>query len=170
MFKHTVTYKDFNGKQHTEDLYFHLSSPEVLDLNYNPMLDGDMANFIREGIGNAENRKLWIIFKLLILNSYGRRSEDGARFSKKAEWTDEFLDSPPYEKFFEWLLLDSPDGKHAKEFYNAIMPDRLKGEMGALDSSDGDAKQKLRELSHEELQKLYLEKLEETKNPKVIEG
>ena len=32
MFKHTITYNDFNGNERKEDFYFHLSTPEVVRL------------------------------------------------------------------------------------------------------------------------------------------
>ena len=169
MFEHIVTYKDFNGTEHTEKLHFHLSSPEMLDLQFNPEVDGDLDKFITAGIRSGEGQKLWIIFKLLIINSYGRRSEDGAKFIKKPEFTEDFINSPAFEKFFEWLLLDSPDGKHGKEFYNAIMPERLKGEMAKLEA-EGGGKKKLTDLSREELEKLYLEKVQSNATPKVIDA
>lgn len=169
MFKHTVKYSDFNGKTVVEDLYFHLSTPEMLDLQFNPMVDGDFDKFIKNGVSSREGRKLWTIFKLLIVNSYGRRSEDGSRFVKKEEFTEEFLNSPAFEKFFEWLLLDSPDGKHGKEFYNAIMPERIRGDLADLEkTAESEGKKKLSEMSHEELQKLYLEAIRN--KPKGIEG
>lgn len=166
MFKHTVTYKDFNNDQHIEDLYFHMSTPDMLDLQFNPEVDGDLDEFIKHGIRSGEGRKLWIIFKLLIVNSYGRRSADGAKFIKKPEYTEDFINSPAFEKFFEWLLLDSPDGKHGKEFYNAIMPERLKAEVAEIEKSNPE-KKKLKDLSREELEKMYLEKLQ---GNKIIEG
>lgn len=173
MFQHDVVYKDHNGKQHTETLYFHLTSPEMLDLQFNPMVDDDLDKFISEGIRSGEGRKLWIIFKLLIANSYGRRTEDGARFLKKTEWTEEFINgSPQFEKFFEWLLLDSPDGKHGKEFYNAIMPERLRGDLAKLEGEAGSAKPSLKNIPREDLERMFLEKMAEgkTAETKVIEA
>lgn len=170
MFHFKATYKDFNGDEHTEDLYFHLTSPEMLDLQFNPQVDGDLDKFIESGIRSGEGRKLWIIFKLLIVNSYGRRSDDGARFVKKPEFTEEFINSPQFEKFFEWLLLDSPDGKHGKEFYNAIMPERLKGELSALEAEKGpDTRKRLDQMSREELEKAYLQRVGQPA-PKVIDA
>lgn len=171
MFTHTVKYKDFNDVEHTEVLHFHLSSPEMLDLQFNAEVDGELDKFIEQGVRSGEGRKLWIIFKLLIVNSYGRRSEDGAKFIKRPEYTEDFLNSPAFEKFFEWVLLDSPDGKHGKEFYNAIMPERLKGDMARLEGEAQAGKKKLTELSREELERMYLEKVQgEKQPPKVIEG
>ncbi len=167
MFTHRVTYKDFNDKSHTEDLHFHLSSPEMLDLQFNPEVDGDLDEFIKAGIRSGQGQKLWIIFKLLIVNSYGRRSEDGAKFIKRPEFTEDFINSPAFEKFFEWLLLDSPDGTNGKAFYNGIMPERLKEETAKLEN-EGGGKKKLTEYSKEELLAMIQEK---TSGPqKVIEG
>lgn len=169
MFKHTVTYKDFNGGEHVEDLYFHLSTPDMLDLQFNPQVDGDLDKFIQAGIKSGEGQKLWLIFKLLVANSYGRRSSDGATFSKKPEYTEEFFNSPAFEKFIEWLLLDSPDGKHGKEFYNAIMPERLQGaSLEQIQQQESDQpKKKLTELSREDLVRMLQDR---TAGPKVIDG
>lgn len=170
MFKKTVTYKDFNGAQHTEDLYFHFSSPDFTDLQFNPEVGGDMGEFIKQGMRSGQGQKLWIIFKLLIVNSYGRRSEDGARFIKKPEYTEDFINSPAFEAFFEWVLLDSPDGTNGKAFWEGIMPERLKGEMETLEKQQAEngvvVPKKIQDMSVEELQRAYLAKT----SGKVIEG
>lgn len=169
MFKRTVNYKDFNGKDHAEDLYFNISTPEMMDLQFNPEVGGDLGEFVKAGIKSGDGRRLWIIFKLLIVNSYGRRSEDGAEFRKRAEWTEDFINSRAFEAFFEWLLLDSTDGAHAKEFYNAIMPERIRDAVELEDSTTTN-KKKLSEMSREELQALYLERLRGDGETKVIEA
>ena len=43
MFQHTVTYKDFNDVEHVEKLNFHIMSPEIADLEFNPIFEGSMA-------------------------------------------------------------------------------------------------------------------------------
>lgn len=170
MFQHTVEYFDFNGAKRTEALHFHISTPEMMDLQYNPMVDGDLDKFITEGIQSGDGRKLWTIFKLLIVNSYGRRSADGSRFVKNPEFTEEFLNSPAYEKFFEWVLLDSPDGKHGTEFYNGIMSERLKADAAKLTKGgEKDNRPSLDQLSQEDLLRL-LEEVKSGKKPKVIES
>lgn len=159
MFSREIVYNDFNGNEHTEKFYFHLSTPDMMDIQFNPEVDGDMGEFVRKGMQSGEGQKLWIIFKLLVVNSYGRRSEDGARFTKKAEFTEEFLNSPAFEKFFEWLLLDSPDGKNAKLFWEGVVPERIRNEAAELEVQNSQSgKKKLTEMSREELERAYLAK------------
>lgn len=169
MFQKTVTFKDFNDVEHTEKLYFHLSVPDAMDLQFNPEVEGDMGKWVSDMMKSGENRKVWIFFKLLVVNSYGRRSEDGSKFSKRAEFTQDFLDSNAWEKFFEWLLLDSPDGKNAKLFWDGVMPDRLLKEVQELEAQNEKTggKKNLKDLSREDLEKLYLEKMASNK---VIDG
>jgi len=157
VFSKTITYKDWNGTARNETLYFYISTPEMLDLQFNPMVEGDMDAWVKESIASGDGRKLWIVFKLLVANSYGRRSADGSEFDKDPEWTEKFLNSRQWEAFFEWLLLDAPDGKNAIVFYNEIMPERLRGDNELPAVTPDTTKKKLTELSHEELQKLYLE-------------
>lgn len=167
MFKTSVTYDDFNDESHTEDLYFHMSRPDILDLQFNPMVGGDLAEWIREGMRKGEGQKLWTTLKLLVVNSYGRRSSDGANFTKKAEFTEEFLNSPAFDAFFQWLLLDSPDGTHAEQFYTGIMPKGFAEQMADLEAQQETAqavvpaspvKKKITDMSREELEAAFREK------------
>lgn len=157
MFKTTVTYKDFNDKQHTEDLYFHIMTPELADLNFNAEFDDDMGVYIREAMTSGNMRKIYVLFKLLIVNSYGRRSEDGSKFTKNQEWTEEFLNSRAYEEFFVKLI---EDAKFAESFWKGIMPERLLEQSAEIEA---ETKKKPIDMSKDELLVLIQEKLGEKK-------
>lgn len=158
MFKHTVTYNDFNGVQHVEDLYFHIMVPEFADLQFNPNFDGDMAEYIKEAMRSDEAQKVYTFFKLMIVNSYGRRVENGAEFYKKSEWTERFLNSLAYEEFFIWLIVDPNNGA---DFFNALVPPRMV-EMIAAAEEKKPAEEKLKkpqDMTKEELLALMQQRL-----------
>lgn len=158
MFKNTVTYKDFNDRQHTEDLYFHILAPEFADLQFNPDFGNDMGTYIKEAMRSGDGAKIYVFFKLMIVNSYGRRSEDGSRFHKKPEWTEEFLNSNAYEAFFMWLV-ENP--QNAEQFWNGIVPQAMLEKVAELEKEQETAgKKKLGELSKEELVAMIQQKVQ----------
>lgn len=168
MFKHTVTYVDFNNNPHVEDLYFHMLVPEFADLEFNPMFETSLSDWIKSNMSAGEGRKVHTVFKLLVANSYGRRSEDGSRFNKNAQWTEDFLNSPAWEQFFLWLT-DSEDGSHGQAFFNGIVPESLRGKLDA-ELASSPAKKSLNEMSREELEAAFLEKTKPAGSPKVIDA
>ena len=162
MFKRTVTYHDFNNKPHVEDLYFHMMTPEWADLEFNPTFDGSLSTYIKSAMTSGEGEKVYTFFKMMVVNSYGRRSEDGAEFIKKPEFTERFLNSPAWEQFFLWL---TDDPKNAEQFWNGIFPEALKDKVEALEASQSGNK-KIQDMSKEELLALYQKRVQE----KSIEG
>lgn len=154
MFKHSVVYVDFNNKPHNEDLYFHMMQPEFADLEYNPHFgEGSLSDYVKNQIGSGEGRKIHTVFKLLVINSYGRRSEDGSRFHKKPEWTEDFLNSQAWEQFFIWL---TDDEKNAQAFFNGIFPESMREQVETAVNKQqleaGKPKTSLSEMSREDLE------------------
>lgn len=168
MFHHIATYTDFNGKKKTEDLYFNIMAPELADLEFNPMFEdeGGLADYLRKAMESDDRRKVYTFFKLLIVNSYGRRTEDGEYFLKKPEWTDKFLNSAAYEEFFMWLLDNNT--KNAQKFWTEIMPQKIIAKAEELDKSLA-GKKNITDLSREELLAL-IEKRDSESTNKAIEA
>lgn len=156
MFKHTVEYRDFNDKKIVEDLYFHMMAPEFADLEFNPTFkeEGGMSDYIKQAMSSGEGQKVYTFFKLMIVNSYGRRSEDGSEFVKKPEFTEKFLNSRAYEEFFMWLVMNP---KNAETFFNSLIPEKLLKEVEGVEQN---SKKSIQDMSREELQALYLAKIE----------
>ena len=103
MFKHTVEYNDFNGNARKEELYFHLSLPEVTRLEAE--LNGkSLEDHIQELTTNKDLKNLLEFLEKMILNSYGQKTSDGKSFHKSKAIRDEFEYSQAYAEIFEQLL------------------------------------------------------------------
>lgn len=159
MFKHHVTYRDFNNKPHNEDLYFHMMAPELADLEFNTTFDGSLSTYIKDAMTSGEGLKIYTFFKMLVVNSYGRRSEDGADFIKRPEFTEKFLNSPAWEQFFLWL---TDDPNNAELYWNGIFPEALKNKVNELEAARTSSK-RLQDMSKEELVELMQKRVAEQK-------
>lgn len=174
MFVKEITYKDFNDKPHTEKLHFHMMAPEMADLEFNTVFEtgpdgkGGLGDYVREAMNSGDGRKVYTFFKMMIVNAYGLRSEDGSRFSKKPEFTEAFLNSRAYEEFFMWLV---GDPKNAEAFWLGIMPERLAEIADQLENdSEGKPKKHIKDMSREELLDLMQKRLDEKREPAQVEA
>lgn len=104
MFKHTVEYKDFNGNDRKEDVYFHLSLPEVVRLEAE--IGKPLQDHIKELTTNQDLNKLLAFLEKLMLNAYGQKTTDGKSFHKSKELRDAFEYSNAYAEVFEQVLLN----------------------------------------------------------------
>jgi hypothetical protein len=126
MYKHTVTYTDYNGNEQTEDLYFNLSKAEVaeMQLTYPQGLDKYVESIMGDedkGI-EANIPEMTRFFKELMLKSYGVKSEDGRRFIKNDKLREEFLQTEAYSEMFYALLTDE---NTMTTFVKNVMPKNL---------------------------------------------
>lgn len=126
MLKKTITFKDLDGNDVTEDFYFNLSLVELAEME-----------ITREGISDkllkivASNNTAQIFneFKNILHQAVGRRSEDNKRFIKDDEARSAFFESNAYEELFmEWIA----DGNAAAEFIAAVMPSDLEAKAAEL--------------------------------------
>lgn len=117
MLKKTITFKDLDDNDVTEDFYFNLTKAELaeLELSRKGGLTAHLQQIIKDGDGGV----IMATFKELISKSVGRRSEDGRRFIKNQEITDEFLQSNAYSEMFLGLVTSADDGA---AFIRAIVP------------------------------------------------
>ncbi len=104
MFKQQITYTDFNGIEHKEDFYFHLSLPEVTRLE--AKLNKSLADHTKELVARQNPDELIKFLEEIILSSYGRKTSDGKSFRKNAELREDFEYSQAYAEFFEAMLTD----------------------------------------------------------------
>lgn len=122
MIKWPITYTTYDGDEVTEDFYFHLNKAELTKMQFD--VNGAYSNYI-ERIQNERNLKeLGEQYANLILNSYGKKSDDGRIFRKSDELRDEFKCSEAYSVLFMELLSDADK---AAKFARGILPADLQG-------------------------------------------
>lgn len=117
MYKKTVTYKDYNGVERTEDFYFNLSAAELAELTFS--VNGGLQNYIQRIIDAQDMPAIVKEFKQLVLLSYGEKDESGKYFMKSEEISNKFASTEAYSQIFMELAMDD---KKASEFVNAIVP------------------------------------------------
>ena len=104
MLKKTMTYLNFNGDQVTEDLYFNLTTAEIVKLEAD--LGGDVKKFADNLLISNNLTDIITFVQTIILNSYGEKSQDGSKFLKNARIREEFECSMAYAELFEELMTD----------------------------------------------------------------
>ena len=120
MLKKTITYKDYNGVERTEDFYFHLSEAELLEMEMGTV--GGMIEMMQKIVKAKDAPAIIKVFKDLVLKAYGVKEPDGKHFLKSEELSAKFAQTPAYSKLFMELATDDKAGA---EFFNGIIPDDL---------------------------------------------
>ena len=121
MLKKTIKYKDFNGNEREEDLYFNLMQSEIAELELSTV--GGFTESIQKIIQTQDGPEIIKQFKKIILKSYGEKSADGKRFIKSDELSEAFSQTNAYSELFMELATDD---EAASAFINGIVPDELK--------------------------------------------
>lgn len=126
MIKKTITFKDLDGNDLTEDFYFGISTAEVTEL---VVMDEDLMGFFEKIAEHQEGEPLPLkggevmrVFKAFISMSVGKRSEDGRRFIKNDDIRDDFMQTDAYPTLFMDLVTNPNE---AAEFINGIVPGNL---------------------------------------------
>lgn len=122
MLKRNVTYEDFNGNTVTDTFYFNLSKAELVEFEYK--YENGFASTIESIVEAKDNKSLISIFKDLILEAYGQKSDDGKRFIKNKDLREEFSQTAAYSELFMELAVDD---KAASEFIAGIVPKDMSG-------------------------------------------
>ncbi len=120
MIKKTVTYKDFDGNERTEDFYFHLTEQELTDWELS--IDGGLSGVLKRITKSTDTRKIMEIFKELLTRAYGVKTPDGRGFIKNQEVLDNFTCTQAFSDLYMELATDD---KAASEFVNGVMPENL---------------------------------------------
>lgn len=117
MYIEDVTYIDFNGKERTETVMFHMFDTEkiALDIRYPDGLGLTMQRMV----DNDDKSGLLDVLMDILKTSYGTRSADGMSFIKDEAKTNTFLNSIAFDKFLMSVYLDSETKGVA--VFNAIL-------------------------------------------------
>ena len=146
MYKTSVTFENFEGEKVTKDLYFNLTKAEItkLQLSYKNGFDKYVDEIIHPISGEPDAQKIMDLFEMLILKSYGVRTEDG--FIKTPEKAQAFVTTEAYSELFMRLLQDE---KAQTEFFMGIMP---------------------KDIAAQAMAELEKNKVEEVKNTEILPG
>lgn len=117
MLKKNITYTDYNGVEQSEDFYFNLTSAELSEMELTTK--GGYADKLETIVKAKDTASLIVVFKDLILRSYGIKSEDGKRFKKSKEISEEFSQMEAYSVLFMEFVTDA---ESATAFVNGIIP------------------------------------------------
>lgn len=118
MIKKTVTYKDYNDppQEITEDFYFSYDQMEIIELLH---LFG-LEEKIRQLQTTANTEEAYNIFKKLILDAYGKKTEGGRGFDKSPPVKAYLMASPALSKIVVEFVKDPKAGA---EFLAATLPE-----------------------------------------------
>lgn len=117
MLKKTITYKDYNDVERTEDFYFNLSRAEAMEMELS--ITGGLTEMIRKIVAAQDTPTIIATFKQIILKAYGEKSPDGRRLIKSEELSKAFSETEAYSILYMELATNA---NTAAEFVNAIVP------------------------------------------------
>lgn len=118
MLKQEITYKDFNGVERTEELYFNLTEAELVDIQNSS--ERGIQEDLKEAIASKDLRKMLEFIKMLVIRSYGEKSADGRHFRKNDQIREDFVNSAYYSDLLLHLFED--EGTRAEKFITGLMP------------------------------------------------
>lgn len=116
MLKKTITYEDYEGNSYTEDFYFNLSRAELIEMECG--VKGGLTKKLEAISKSSDPTQIMPVFKDIILKSYGKKSDDGKRFIKSKELSDEFSQTEAYSELMVALIKDE---KAASDFVNGLI-------------------------------------------------
>lgn len=120
MLKRLIKYTNFNDEEVTEEFYFNFTTAELAEMELSTF--GGMAQMLKNIIATNDGGEIIRIFKKILMDSVGRRSEDGRKFIKNPEIRNDFLDSGAFSALFMELITDIDSGA---KFVNGLMPGDL---------------------------------------------
>ena len=121
MYVKEMEYTDFNGVTRKEKFYFNLTKAEILDLELGKT--GGLTEYIRKILEAQDTPTIMSLFKTLLLQSYGVKSDDGRRFIKNDQVREEFAQTQAFSDLYMLLALNDDE---ASKFVNSIVPDDMK--------------------------------------------
>lgn len=122
-----VKYTNFFGEEVEEQLHFHLSKSELMnmELQRTPL----SAKIATVNGGDASPMDAYKLLCEFVGAAYGERSEDGKRFFKEERATKAFLASPAFDALLDKL---GEDPKFSNKFLAGLFPDDIMGKARKL--------------------------------------
>lgn len=120
MLKKAITYTDYNDVERTEDFFFNLSKAELIEMQVS--VKEGMDEVLQKIVDTEDRKELYAMFKKIVLDSVGEKSEDGRRFMKSEQIQSNFVESPAFDVLIMQLATDAD---MASAFIRGIMPKDL---------------------------------------------
>lgn len=117
MLKKTIKFTDYDGNEREEDWYFNMNKAELFELESS--VNGGFNGILSKIVQDQNGAEIMRIFKELILKCVGKKSNDGRRFEKSEEISNEFLQTEAYSELFMELVTDADK---AAKFIEQVMP------------------------------------------------
>lgn len=119
MYRKTIKFKDYFGTDREDVFDFNLSDSEIIELEKE--YDGSITQMLETLSDKAKQNEIVNVMKRIILQSYGKISEDGIRFEKSDAIRDSFYQTEAYSNLF--MELTHNDNAAAKFFEFIISND-----------------------------------------------
>lgn len=130
MLRKEVEYKDFDGNDRKDVLWFHLNEVEITEMDLET--SGGLVKYMESIIDTNDVNQLITIFKDLLIRSYGERSMDGKHFYKDDKIRNEFVSSAAYPVLYMEMVSDADK---AVEFINGIVPSNIREQMAKIENT-----------------------------------
>jgi hypothetical protein len=122
--KRDITYENLDGESVTETFYFNLTRTEVVELQVS--YKEGLGEYLQRIVRTNDQGQVVAMIKMLILTSYGVRSDDGKHFLKSKELSEQFVSSFAYDSLFTELTSNETA---AVLFLQGIMPKAVREEI-----------------------------------------
>ena len=121
MYKKTIVYKDYDGKERTEEHYFNLDEGELMEMYMS--VPGGYPAMLQRVVNEQSEPELFKIFKEIVVKSYGEKTGDGKYFLKEDDdgrpLVRKFLQSKAYSALMMEFMTKT---QSFTEFANQIIP------------------------------------------------
>lgn len=133
MYKKTITYMDYDGKERTEDHYFNLDEGELMEMYMS--VPGGYPAMLQKIVNEQREPELFKIFKEIVVKSYGEKSGDGKYFFKEDEdgkpLVRKFLQTKAYSALMMEFMTKT---QSFTDFANQIIPADMAKKYGSTNN------------------------------------
>jgi len=137
MLKKTINYTDYDGVNRTEDFYFNITKAELVEMELVAAGGKGFADSMQAIVDSNDGKQIIGTFKKIIFQAYGEKSEDGKRFIKSEELSQNFSYTEAYSNLFVELTTDA---EASAAFVNGIVPAELSQPKAGLTSAEARAR------------------------------
>ena len=123
MLKKVITYKDYDGNDKTEALYFHLNKFEWLELE--TYTKGGLIENLQHAIETGNAKKTIDILKKIILRAYVEKDQETGTFEKNDDIAIRFSKTDAFSELFYELAYNE---EASKSFFLGLIPPELRTE------------------------------------------